>query len=128
MRAIRTFSAAFDRVSQIGLKFKFISVGGSVLSICREFLSDRSQRVVVYGATSGWIPIVLGVPQESVLGPLLLSYIPVKSLSWFRTDYMSMQTTPYFWQLFASQQTDLLLLPPLTGSLVRFRSGAVAGA
>ena len=63
------FSAAFDRVSHSGLLFKLksIGVGGSMLSICREFLSKR---VVVDGATSEWIPIVFGMPQGSVLGPL----------------------------------------------------------
>ena len=42
-----------------------------MLSICREFLSNRRQRVVVDGATSEWIPIVSDVPQGSVLGPHL---------------------------------------------------------
>ena len=42
-----------------------------MLSICTEFLSDRRQRVVVDGAASEWIPIISGLPQESVLGPLL---------------------------------------------------------
>ena len=63
------FSAAFDRVSHSG-QLKFIDVGGSVLSICREFLSYRRQWVMVDGATSEWIPFVSGMPQESVLGPL----------------------------------------------------------
>ena len=54
------FSAAFDRVSHSGLLFilKSIGVGSSVLSICREFLYNRRQRVVVDGATSEWIPSV----------------------------------------------------------------------
>ena len=48
------FSAAFDRVGHSGLllKLKSIGVGGSVLSICTEFLSDRRQRVVFDGAAS----------------------------------------------------------------------------
>ena len=39
------FSAAFDRVSHSGLllKLKSIGVGGSVLSICGEFLSNNRQ-------------------------------------------------------------------------------------
>ena len=67
------FSAAFDRVSHRGilLKLKPIGVGGSVFSICKGFLSNRRQRVVVDGATSEYIPIVSGVPQGSVFGPLL---------------------------------------------------------
>ena len=38
--------AAFNRVSHCGLFFKLksIGVGGSVLSNCTEFLSDRRQR------------------------------------------------------------------------------------
>ena len=67
------FSAAFDRVSHDGLIFKLRSagVGGWLLSICREFLTNRRQRVVVDGAYSEWISIVSGVPRGSVLGPLL---------------------------------------------------------
>ena len=36
--------------------------------------------------------------------------------------------TPHYWQLFASHQTDLLLLPPLTETRLGFRSGAITGA
>ena len=70
------FSAAFDRVSHSCLLFKLksIAVGGSVLSICREFLSNRRQRVVVDDATSEWVPIVSGLPQGSVLGPVYPLY------------------------------------------------------
>ena len=67
------FNAAFNSVNHSGLlfKLKFIGVGGSVLSNCREFLSYRWQRVVVNGSTGERIPIVSGVPQGSVLGPLM---------------------------------------------------------
>ena len=67
------FSAAFDRVSESGLSFKlkYIGVGGSLLSICTEFFPNSRQRVMVDGAVSEWIPIISGVPQGSVLSPLL---------------------------------------------------------
>ena len=67
------FCVSFGRVSHSGLLFKLksIGVGGCVLSICREFLSDRRQIIVVDDAASEWITIVLGVPLGSVLGPLL---------------------------------------------------------
>ena len=75
------FSAAFDKVSHIGLLFKLksIGVGGSVLSICAEFLSDHRQTVVVDGAASEWISIISGVPNTGVSWVLIcLSYIPAK--------------------------------------------------
>ena len=59
---------------------------------------------------------------------ICLSYIPVKCLSLWRMDYMPMQMTPHYWQLLASQQTDLLLLPLLTGTWLGFRSGAITSA
>ena len=37
------------------------------MSICREFLSNHGQRVVVDGGSTEWITIVLGMPQGSVL-------------------------------------------------------------
>ena len=48
------FGAAFYKVSDSGLlfKLKYIGVDGNVLSICREFLSNRRQRVVTDGANS----------------------------------------------------------------------------
>ena len=67
------FSAAFDRVNNLGILYKLCSVGigGSVLSILTEFLSNRSQQVMVDGCRSKLVNVVSGVPQGSVLGPLL---------------------------------------------------------
>ena len=67
------FSAAFDRVNHQGILYKLCSVGigGSVLSILTQFLSDRPQHVMVDGCRSKLVNVVPGVPQESVLGPLL---------------------------------------------------------
>ena len=46
-------------------------LGGSVLSILTEFLSNRSQQVMVDGCRSKVVKVVSGVPQGSVLGLLL---------------------------------------------------------
>ena len=66
-------SAAFDRVNHQGILYKLCSVGigGSVLSKSTQFLSNRSQHVMVDGCRSKLVNVVSGVPQGSVFGPLL---------------------------------------------------------
>ena len=68
------FSAAFDRVNHLGILCRLCSVGieGSVLSILTQFLTNRSQQVMVDDCRSKLVSVVSGVPQGSVLGPLLL--------------------------------------------------------
>ena len=67
------FSAAFDRVNHLGILYKPCSagIGGSVLSILTQFLSNRSQKVMVDGCRSKLVNVVSGMSQGSVLGPLL---------------------------------------------------------
>ena len=67
------FTAAFDRVNHLGILYKLCSVGvvGSVLSILTQFLSNRSQHVMVGGCRSKRVNVVSGVQQGSVLGRLL---------------------------------------------------------
>ena len=67
------FSAAFDRVNhqRILCKLCSVGIGDSVLSILTQFLSDRSQHVMVDGCWSKLVNVVSGVPQGSVLCPLL---------------------------------------------------------
>ena len=71
-------SKAFDKVWHEGLlyKLKKIGIGGNLLNWFRNYLSNRLQRVVIRGQNSDWGTIKAGVPQGSVLGPLLfLVYI-----------------------------------------------------
>ena len=71
-------SRAFDKVWHEGVIFKLKQndISGGLLNILTDFLSNRKQRVVLNGQVSTWTSINAGVPQGSILGPLLfLIYI-----------------------------------------------------
>ena len=66
-------SKAFDKVWHEGLIFKLQNIGisGNLLSLLKSFLNNRFQRVVLNGQCSNWSSVLPGVPQGSILGPLL---------------------------------------------------------
>ena len=71
-------SKAFDRVWHTGLLFKLrrCGISGNLYNLLQSFLSNRQQRTVLNGKSSAWGNISAGVPQGSVLGPLMfLVYI-----------------------------------------------------
>ena len=66
-------SNAFDKFNHSKLIWKLHQYGirGNALSWIRAFLGNRSQTVVIEGDESGSVPVSSGVPQDSVLGPIL---------------------------------------------------------
>ena len=69
---------AFDKVWHDGLIFKLKQngVSGSLLMFFQNYLNNRKQRVVLNWSYSSYSTVESGVPQGSVLGPLLfLVYI-----------------------------------------------------
>ena len=71
--AILDFSKAFDTVPHAGLlgKLEHYGIDSKILLWITNFLNNRKQRVVVDGSFSNYADVESGVPQGTVLGPLL---------------------------------------------------------
>ena len=67
------FRRAFDSVPHLRLLQKLHDMGvrGRLLEWLRSFLTERKQRVTVNGSFSDWVAVGSGIPQGTVLGPVL---------------------------------------------------------
>ena len=78
------FLKAFDLVPHQELIEKLEANGfkGKILDWIKAFLSERKQRVVLDGFSSEWMDVLSGVPQGSVLGPLLFYFFHKRPTKW----------------------------------------------
>ena len=67
------FAKAFDSVlhERLLLKADYFVIRNKTNIWLRSFLTGRSQRAVIHGSASLWSPVVSGVPQGTVFGPIL---------------------------------------------------------
>lgn len=66
---------AFDTVCHISLcrKLENLGIRGKAIELINSYLSERTQKVTVNGTSSNELIVKLGIPQGTVLGPLLFS-------------------------------------------------------
>ena len=68
------FAKAFDSVNHDIILRKLknsFNIDGLLLNFVKNYLKDRKQRVIIQNQFSSFAPVVSGVPQGSILGPLL---------------------------------------------------------
>lgn len=95
------YSRAFDTISHELLLAVMHYIGFSLnaVALLRSYLIDRSQCVVLKNEKSGFSPVICGVPQGSILGPLLFTLYTFefcKTVAYCTTHFYADDTQMYY--------------------------------
>ena len=73
--AFRDLSKAFDSISHEILleKLEGYHFDSTAIALIKSYLTNRTQKVLLQNTSSDWISLYQGVPQGTVLGPLLFN-------------------------------------------------------
>ena len=94
------FSKPFDSVSDdiVCRKLKNLEINHYIHNWIVHFLKGRKQRVVVDGISTSYLSINTGIPQGTVIGPIIFSIMvnEIKAINLSSNLLLNMQTTsPY---------------------------------
>ena len=109
------YRKAFDSVPLKRLieRLKSCGLSGKVLRWIEAFVTSRKMRVTLRGFFSDWIDVLSGVPQCSVLGPLLFLLFVNELPNWIKTSMKMFADDAKLWSTVTSMsdsqviQTDL---------------------
>ena len=109
------YRKAFDTVPHQKLITKLNSIGltGKLLVWLEDFLCARKMKVQVNGSLSDWLQVLSGVPQGSVLGPLLFLLYVNDLPDWIKAEIKMFADDTKLWTRICNKddsstlQTDL---------------------
>ena len=105
------FKKAFDKVCHQRLIYKAEQYGinGDIVNWIKSFLSSRTQQVVINGESSEYKDVTSGIPQGSVLGPLLFVIFINDLLDQVKSDmYLFADDTKVFRRISTKEDEEIL--------------------
>ena len=100
------YRKAFDTVphKRLLMKLKMLGIRGNVLKCIANFLQNRMMRVIVNGECSDWVYVLSGIPQGSVLGPLLFLIFVNDLPDWIKTNIRMFADDTKIWTKIVTEE------------------------